>query len=74
MTTLSTLVFARWSFAGLGTAVDMNARLAGDRAAATASGYGTGFFDLSTLAAVAVLAVFLLILLGGTAALIRKRS
>ena len=68
--TLSSLMFARWSFAGVGTAIDMNARIAADPGAASA--YGTSFFDLAALPAAVILAVFVAAFLLGAGALVRR--
>jgi hypothetical protein len=47
MAAASVAVFSRWSYAGAGTSVDMNARIAGDRSFRTVSQYGDSFFDVS---------------------------
>ncbi len=46
MNAISNLVFARWSFATLGSAIDMNDRIAGDPEFASINEYGPDFFDL----------------------------
>ena len=74
MAAVSNLVFARWSFAGAGGAVDMNARLETNPQQAAASGYGTDFFDLAAPAAFIVLGVFLAILVGATAWRLARRE
>ncbi|MGH3427506.1 MAG: ABC transporter permease [Mycobacteriales bacterium] len=53
---LSDLVVARWSFAGAGSSIDMNARLAGDASAAHT--YGHSFFDLDPTLSIAAILVF----------------
>ncbi len=67
-------VLARWSFASLGTAVDKNARLAADPGAAAATGYGTGFFDVPAIAGAGAIGVVLVLVLGGTWAVVRARD
>ena len=68
--TLSAVVFARWSFAGVGTAVDMNERVAADPGPASA--YGPSFFDLAALPAAVILALFVAAFLLGAGALLRR--
>lgn len=60
---LSYAMFARWSFAGLGSAIDMNARIVSDKEFAPVSQYGTEFFDLSVGLALGVLTGFALVML-----------
>jgi ABC-type multidrug transport system ATPase subunit/pSer/pThr/pTyr-binding forkhead associated (FHA) protein/ABC-type multidrug transport system permease subunit len=55
---LSGLVFAQWSFAGVGHTVDLNARIAADPVFSQASRYGPDFFGRSALVALVVLALF----------------
>lgn len=69
---LSDLVVARWSFAGAGNSIDMNARLAADPKAAVA--YGESFFGLGTPLAIAVVLIFVLAGLGLAAALLARRT
>ena len=69
----SNLVFARWSFADAGSAVDMNERLASNPQQAQATGYGTDFFDIAPAAGLLVLLVFMAIFLAGTAWLLERR-
>jgi ABC-type multidrug transport system permease subunit len=71
--TLSALVPAQWSFAGAGTAIHMNARIAADPSFARTSGYGHRFFDVSTPLACLTLAVFVLLLLTAAALVLRRR-
>ena len=72
--TLADAVFARWSFAAIGTAIDMNDRLGADRALAKATGYGAGFFDVSAAAGFLALAAFLLVFLVATGVRLRRRA
>lgn len=70
---ISNLAFSRWALAGSGAAVDMNERLAADRQAAAATGYGPDFFTLSLPAAVLVLGTFLALMLGVTGLVLARR-
>jgi ABC transport system ATP-binding/permease protein len=72
--TLSSVVFAQWSFAGAGTAVDMNGRIGAVPEYAKVNDYGTSFFDVSSPAAYLVLGAFLAVFLIGVGALLRNRS
>ncbi len=67
------LVFGQWALAGIGTAVDMNARFAADPAFAKVNRFGADFFDLSAATTCAILAGFLLVFLTGVALLLRRR-
>lgn len=68
---LSTLVVARWAFAGAGSSIEMNARLAGDPQAA--AGYGESFFALSPSLSVAIVLVFVVVACGLAGALLARR-
>jgi hypothetical protein len=70
---LSQVIFAQWSFAGAGTAIDMNARIAADPEYAAVSAYGTDFFDVSAGTTLLILGAFLVAFLGATALLLRSR-
>ena len=66
---ISQVIFGQWSLAGIGTAIDMNARLAEDPEFAQGQpAYGTDFFDLSAGAALGAQAIFLVVFVGVTAA------
>jgi ABC-type multidrug transport system permease subunit len=69
--TLSAAVFARWSFAGVGTAIDMNDRIAAKPG--PASVYGTSFFDLGALPTAVILSLFTAVFLLGAGALLARR-
>jgi ABC transport system ATP-binding/permease protein len=71
---LSTLMFAQWSFAGIGTSLDMNERIAEDPQFATADRFGTNFFDVQATTAALVLLAFLLVFLASTALLLRRQT
>jgi hypothetical protein len=70
---LSSLAFAQWSFAGIGTAVHMNARIAEDPQFAAIDRYGSSFFDVPAGVAFLALGIFLLVFFFFTAALLRRR-
>jgi len=72
--TLSSVVFAQWSFAGAGSAVDMNDRIAAVPEYAKVSDYGTSFFDLASTSTYLVLGAFMALFLVGVGALLRRRS
>lgn len=55
---LSALIFAQWSFGGIGHAVDMKARIAADPVFSPASRYGPGFFEHPAVLSLFVLALF----------------
>ena len=67
------LVFGQWALAGLGTAVDMNARLAADPEFAEVNRFGTDFFDLAAGQAFGIQLAFLLVFVTGAAVLLRRR-
>lgn len=70
---LSYVVPARWSLAGVGAAIDMNDRLAGNRKLANFAGYGTDFFGIEPPRAAAVLVLFLIVSFTGAAILASRR-
>ena len=71
--TLSALMFAQWSFASIGTSLDMNERIAEDPLFAMADRFGTDFFDVQVLSGVLVLLAFLLVFFASTALLLRRQ-
>jgi ABC transport system ATP-binding/permease protein len=72
--TLSNAIFSQWSLAAVGDAIDMNARIAADRAFAAASGYGPDFFDVGLGLGLAVQAGFMAAFVAALAALLRRRA
>jgi hypothetical protein len=70
---LSKLAFAQWAFAGAGTAIDMEDRIAADPPFARTNGFGPDFFDLGLPVALAVLTGFLAVLLLAVGLLLRRR-
>jgi ABC-type multidrug transport system permease subunit len=73
ISTLSALVPAQWSFAGAGTALDMNARIAADPPFHGTNGYGEHFFVVSAPLTCLTLAVFAAFLIGAAAVALRRR-
>jgi ABC-type multidrug transport system ATPase subunit/ABC-type multidrug transport system permease subunit len=71
---LSDLTVSRWAFAGVGSAISMNARLAEEPKAARLSGYGSDFFSLQPGVAALVLLGFAAAALLGAALLLARRS
>ncbi len=70
---ISSLAFAQWSFAGVGSAVDMNARIAADRRFAALDRYGSSFFHVSAGKTFLALSIFLVVFFGAAAALLLRR-
>ncbi|WP_320670528.1 ATP-binding cassette domain-containing protein [Patulibacter defluvii] len=70
---ISGLAFAQWSFAGVGSAIDMNDRIARDPVFARASRYGSDFFALAPGAAVAILVAFGLLFAVAAGVLVDRR-
>jgi ABC-type multidrug transport system ATPase subunit/pSer/pThr/pTyr-binding forkhead associated (FHA) protein len=73
MAVLSVGAFSRWSLAGTGSAVDVDARLAADETAARTTGHAADFFALGLVAAVGVLLAFMAAFLVATAMLLAAR-
>jgi ABC-type multidrug transport system ATPase subunit len=71
---VSAFVFARWSYAGAGRSVDMNARIAADPSFGAHSPYSHSFFSVSVLATSAILLVFFCALLATSAAALRRKG
>lgn len=74
MAAISSLAFAQWSFAGVGTALAMNGRIAADRAFAEINRFGTAFFSVELRTALAVLGAFLAVFLLTAWVLLRIRG
>jgi hypothetical protein len=70
--TLADAIFAQWSLAGVGTAVDMNARLVADPQLAQLNRFGSDFFDLAAGPAFAIQAGFAIVFLTSTALILRR--
>jgi ABC-type multidrug transport system ATPase subunit len=71
---VSTAMFAQWSLAGIGTALDMNQRIAEDPAFARADRFGSSFFDVGSGAAMLALAGFITLFLLGAAVMLARRA
>jgi hypothetical protein len=70
---LADAVFSQWALAGLGTAVEMNARFASDPEFARVNRFGLGFFDVGFSATLAIEVGFLLLFTAGAAAILHRR-
>jgi ABC-type multidrug transport system ATPase subunit/pSer/pThr/pTyr-binding forkhead associated (FHA) protein/ABC-type multidrug transport system permease subunit len=70
---VSALMFARWSFAGAGSQIDLNGRIAGDEQFAAVSRFGPDFFDLGAGATLGILALFFAAMLTLAWLLLRRR-
>jgi ABC-type multidrug transport system ATPase subunit/pSer/pThr/pTyr-binding forkhead associated (FHA) protein/ABC-type multidrug transport system permease subunit len=71
---LADVTVSRWAFAAVGSAIQMNSRLAEEPKASNLSGYGTQFFGIEPGAAALVLAGFTAAALLGAALLLARRS
>jgi ABC-type multidrug transport system ATPase subunit/pSer/pThr/pTyr-binding forkhead associated (FHA) protein/ABC-type multidrug transport system permease subunit len=71
---ISALAASRWAFSGLGTAIHMARRLAGDPFDARHSPYGHHFFTTGAGEALAILAAFMVVLGAAVAVLVRRRA
>jgi hypothetical protein len=69
---ISDVLFARWSYAGIGTQLDMNSRIAGDRGFSRISQYGHDFFTVPLGSTEVILAAFLVVAFGLTWALLKR--
>jgi len=70
---VSYVVFSRWAFAGTGSAIDLNGRIAGDRSFSRANKYGLDFFALPTWHAALILTGFLVAFLAVLAGVLTRR-
>ena len=66
------VMFSQWSFAGLGTAADMNGRIAEDPEFSRVNPFGTHFFDVSFGTALVVLGIFLVVFAASTMMLLAR--
>ncbi len=71
---LADVTVSRWAFAGVGSAIDMNSRLAEEPKGAALSGYGTRFFAIQPAVAALVLLGFAAAALLVAALLLARRS
>jgi ABC-type multidrug transport system ATPase subunit/ABC-type multidrug transport system permease subunit len=72
--TLANAIFARWSLASVGHAIDMNARIAADPTFRGVSQYGKDFFDVAVRTGLLIEAGFMVAFLAGVALLLRRRT
>jgi ABC-type multidrug transport system ATPase subunit len=70
---LSKLAFSQWAFAGTGTAIGMNNRIAADPPFAKTNGFGRDFFQLTLASAAGILVLFGVVLLLAVAVAVRAR-
>lgn len=70
---ITTIVPSRWVFGAIGTAIDMNNRIAADPTDARRSPYGREFFVTDTVEALAILSAFLIVVLGIVGLLVMRR-
>jgi ABC-type multidrug transport system ATPase subunit/ABC-type multidrug transport system permease subunit len=71
---LSNIIVAQWAYAGVGSAVGLNGKIAADRAYARISQFGTEYFDAATRSVVLVLVLFVVVSFAVVALLLRRRS
>jgi ABC transport system ATP-binding/permease protein len=71
---LSNIIVAQWAYAGVGSAVGLNAKIAADRAYARISQFGTEYFDAATRSVYLVLLAFVVVSFVAVALLLRRRS
>jgi len=71
---LSNVFFTRWAFSGVGSAVDMNRRIAADPVFSALAQFGHSFFSVSLATTCAVLAGFVLANLAGVRFLLGRRG
>jgi ABC-type multidrug transport system ATPase subunit/pSer/pThr/pTyr-binding forkhead associated (FHA) protein/ABC-type multidrug transport system permease subunit len=71
---LSKVVVAQWSYAGVGSVLGLNARIAANHAYARISGFGTTYFDAARLSVILILVAFVVASFAGVAALLRRQD
>ncbi|MEA2141815.1 MAG: transport system ATP-binding/permease protein [Solirubrobacteraceae bacterium] len=69
---LSNAVVAKWSYAGLGSAIDLNARIAGSPAYAKVSTFGDDYFAITTGRVALALVIFVVVSFVGIFFLLRR--
>ena len=70
--TLSNAVVAKWAYAGLGSAIDLNARIANSPAYAKVSAFGDDYFAISTGRVGLALVIFVVVSFTGIFFLLRR--
>ena len=71
---VSKVVIAQWSYAGVGSAVGLEKRIAADKAYAKVSQFGADYFAISQRTVFIVLAALLAALLAATTVLLHRRA
>ena len=71
---ISGLVVARWSYAGLGSAVDLNGRIADSPAYAKVSRFGDDYFAIAPRSVALILVAFVVVSFVGVRLLLRRRQ
>jgi ABC-type multidrug transport system ATPase subunit/ABC-type multidrug transport system permease subunit len=71
---LSNVVVANWSYAGVGSVLGLNGRIAADRAYSRISGFGTEYFDAASRSVILVLVAFIVVAFAGAALMLRRRA
>jgi ABC-type multidrug transport system ATPase subunit/ABC-type multidrug transport system permease subunit len=71
---LSNVIVANWSYAGLGSELGLNARIAADRAYSRISGFGTEYFDAASRSVILILIAFMVVSFVGAALLLRRQA
>jgi ABC-type multidrug transport system permease subunit len=71
---LSNVIVANWSYAGVGSELGLNARIAADRAYSRISGFGTEYFDAASRSVILILLAFIVVSFVGAALLLRRQS
>jgi hypothetical protein len=69
---LSNAVVAKWAYAGLGSAIDLNARIAASPAYAKVSTFGDDYFAITTGRVALALVVFVVVSFTGIFFLLRR--
>jgi ABC transport system ATP-binding/permease protein len=71
---LAQAVYARWSYAGMGSAMDLDGRISSTPGASEALGFGRSFFRVDAVASAAGLVCFLIIFLMAAGFLLQWRA
>jgi ABC-type multidrug transport system ATPase subunit/ABC-type multidrug transport system permease subunit len=74
LATLSNAVVAKWSYAGFGSAIDLNKRIADSPAFAKVSKFGDSYFAITPLTVDLALVVFVLVFFAGIFGLLRREQ
>jgi ABC-type multidrug transport system ATPase subunit/pSer/pThr/pTyr-binding forkhead associated (FHA) protein len=73
MAGFASVIFSRWSFAGVGTTIDMKSRIGADTLFRKSNSYGSGFFTMPLTSTIVVMSVFLIVFLLGSAFLLSRQ-